>query len=232
MSILSQWQHYLPHFLPGLRVTLELTGASLLLGLPLGLLLALLMVSRHRLVRWPVIVLVEAGRGAPALVTLYFVYYGLPQLQLTWSSFVSATIALGFTTGAYTADIFRAGMNSIPLGQREACQALGLSHAKELRLVVLPQAIRVVIPPLVGFSILLYQGTSLAFAVSVPELLSRAYNAASITYQFTATLTLAGAIYAVISLAAVALLKVRWPRRAADAHDPTRPTRLAISDTA
>lgn len=219
MSTLREWQHYLPDFLRGLEVTLKLTGSSLLIGLPLGLLLALAMTARRRTVRWPVIMVVEIGRGAPALVVLYFVYYGLPQLHLTWSSFACAAIALGFTTGAYTADIFRAGINSIAPGQREACQALGLSHPQELRLVVLPQAIKVVIPPLVGFAILLYQGTSLAFAVSVPELLSRAYNEASITYQFTATLTLAGVIYAVISLAAVALLRLRWPRRAAGASE-------------
>lgn len=217
MSMLEQWRAYLPDFLDGLGVTLQLTGASLLIGLPLGLLLALAMTSPRATLRWPVVVLVEIGRGAPALVVLYFVYHGLPQLSLTWSSFACATIALGFTTAAYTADIFRAGIDSISVGQREACQALGLSHASELRLVVLPQAIRVVVPPLVGFCILLYQGTSLAFAVSVPELLSRAYNAASITYQFTAALTLAGLVYAAISLAAVALMRARWPRRAARA---------------
>jgi polar amino acid transport system permease protein len=214
MSMLSEWQDYLPDFLDGLRVTLELTGVSLLIGLPLGLCLALAMTAPRRTVRWPATLVVEIGRGAPALVVLYFVYYGLPQLSLTWSSFVSAAIALAFTTAAYTADIFRAGINSVPAGHREACQALGLSHGKELRLVVLPQAIRAVIPPLVGFCILLYQGTSLAFAVSVPELLSRAYSAASITYRFTAALTLAGLVYGAISLAAVALMRARWPRRA------------------
>ncbi|WP_377325357.1 amino acid ABC transporter permease [Pimelobacter simplex] len=230
MAMLNEWQDYLPDFLDGLVVTLQLTGVSLLLGLPLGLGLALAMTARRRAIRWPATLLVEVGRGAPALVVLYFVYYGLPQLSLTWSSFACAAIALAFTTSAYTADIFRAGINSIPVGHREACQALGLSHAKELRLVVLPQAIRVVIPPLVGFCILLYQGTSLAFAVSVPELLSRAYSQASITYQFTATLTLAGLVYGAISLAAVALMRARWPRRtptttAGATRPPEPPTR-------
>lgn len=210
----QQWQGYLPDFLAGLKVTLELTGTSLAIGLPFGMILALAMTARSRATRWITVTVIEIGRGAPALVVLYFVYYGLPQLHLSWSSFACASIAMGFTTGAYTADIFRAGINAIPTGQREACQALGLSHRKELRLVVLPQAIRIVVPPLVGFSIIVYQGTSLAFAISVRELLSRAYNEASITYQFTATLTLAGLIYAVISLAAVALMRSRWPRRA------------------
>lgn len=211
--MLHLWHGYLPSFLAGLRVTLELTGTSLLIGLPLGVLFALGSISTSRAVRWSFITIVEIGRGAPGLIVLYFVYYGLPQMHLTWSSFISATIALGFVTSAYSAEIFRAGINAVPAGQWEASQALGLSRGKELRLVVLPQAIRIVVPPVVGFSILLFQTTSLAYAVSVPELLSRAYNEASITYQFTATLTLAGVMYAVISLAAVALLKFRWPRR-------------------
>lgn len=213
MDAFSHWGTFFPGFLDGLRVSVELTGSSLLVGLPLGLLLALGSSSRRRSVSWPIIVVVEVGRGAPALIVLYFVYYGLPQVHLIWSSFLSATVALGLTTGAYTAEIFRAGMNAVPGGQREASQALGLSRSKELRLVVLPQAIKIVIPPIVGFAILIFQGTSLAFAVSVPELLSHAYNEASITYQFSAALTLAGVMYAVVSIAAVALLKFRWPGR-------------------
>ncbi|MBO9522828.1 MAG: amino acid ABC transporter permease [Nocardioidaceae bacterium] len=223
MSVWSEWQDYLPAYLDGLSVTLKLTGVSLLVGLPLGVALSLALTAPAKAIRWPAVLVVEVGRGAPALVVLYFVYYGLPQLGLTWTSFVCATIALGFTTAAYTADIFRAGVNSIPVGHREAAQALGLSHWKELRLIVLPQAIRVVIPPLVGFCILLYQGTSLAYAVSVPELLSRAYSQASITYQFTTTLVLAGLVYAFVSLAAVALLRARWPRRSAARTDVAVP---------
>ncbi|MGI8695950.1 MAG: amino acid ABC transporter permease [Mycobacteriales bacterium] len=211
--MLSQWRGFLPDFLDGLKVTMELTGASLLVGLPLGVLLALLVASKVHATRWIAIVGVEIGRGTPGLIMLYLVYYGLPQLHITLGNFLAATIGLGITTGAYTSEVFRAGINAVPDGQREASQALGLSAGHELRLVVLPQAIRLVIPPVIGFSILLYQGTSLAYAISTPELLSRAYNAATISYQFTAALTLAGLMYAVISLTAVALLRLRRPSR-------------------
>lgn len=214
MSLLSQWQAFFPDFLQGLEVTLELTVTSLVVGLPLGVLLALGSMSAQRIIKWSTIAVVELGRGVPGLIVLYLVYYGLPQVHVTLTSFVSGTVALGFSTGAYTAEIFRAGINAVPHGQREASQALGLSRSKELRLVVLPQAIRIVLPPLVGFAILLYQATSLAFAISVPELLSHAYNDATITYQFTAALTLAGAMYAVVSLIAISLLRLRRPRRA------------------
>ncbi|MCW2500317.1 MAG: amino acid transporter [Frankiales bacterium] len=211
MSLLQEWQNFLPDFLPGLWVTVKLTVSSLCVGLPLGVLLATGTTARGRAVRWVALTLVELGRGAPGLIVLYLVYYGLPQVGLTLENFLAATVALGISTGAYTSEIIRAGLNAVPRGQREAARALGLSPFKELRLVVLPQALRIVIPPLVGFAIVLYQGTSLAFAISTPELLSRAYNAASISFQYTAALTLAGVMYAVLSLTAVALLGIRNP---------------------
>jgi polar amino acid transport system permease protein len=212
-TILAEWGDLLPELLPGVRVTLELTGAGLALGLPLGVLLALGAAAPARAIRWPVIALVEIGRGAPALILLYLVYFGLPQLHAALSSFLSAAIAIGLTTAAYSSEVFRAGLRAVDDGQREASRALGLSALDEFRLVVLPQALRIVIPPIIGLAIIVYQGTSLAYAVTVPELLSRAYNAGTITYQFLPPLTLAGVLYAAISLAGVALLRLRWPRR-------------------
>ena len=211
-GLLQQWADFLPQYWPGLLVTIELTIIALAVGLPAGAFLAILSSSPSRLVRWPVIALVEIGRGIPALVVLYLVYRGLPQFGLTLSSFISASAGLAFSTAAYSAEIIRSGINSIPEGQREAARALALSNANEFRLVVLPQALRKVIPPLIGQSVLLFQGTSLAYAISTPELLSKAYNIASISYQFTAALTLAGVIYAVISLAATALAGSRARR--------------------
>lgn len=211
-DLLAQWVDLLPDLAPGLWVTIQLTLASLAVGLPVGTLLAIGASARTRWVRWPVVVVVEVGRGIPGLVVLYLVYRGLPQVGLTLDAFLSAVVGLAFSTAAYSSEIIRAGIASVPPGQREACQALSLTTAQELRLVVLPQALRTVIPPLIGFSIILYQGTSLAFAIGVPELLSRAYNAASITYQFTAALTLAGLLYAAISLTATSLAGSRGRR--------------------
>jgi len=205
MSFLEQWREFFPILLPGLWLSIKLAVAALVIGLPFGVVLAVGETSPRSWLKWPVIGLVELGRGAPGLIILYLVYYGLPQVGLTLENFIAATVGLGITTAAYTSEIIRAGLLAVPRGQREASRALGLRPWKELRLVVLPQAIKIVIPPLIGWAILLFQGTSLTFAISTPELLSRAYNAASITFQFTAALTLAGTMYAAISLAAVAL---------------------------
>jgi len=214
VNLLRQWADLFPALWPGLLVTVRLTLAAAVVGVPLGVLFAVLQTARSRAVRWGAVAVVEVGRGAPALIVLYLAYYGLPQVGLALPSFTAASLALAVTTGAYTSEVFRAGLAAVPAGQREASAALGLSRGEEFRLVVLPQAVRIVVPPLVGWLVLLYQGTSLAFAVSTPELLSRAYNAASISYQFTAALTLAGLMYATLSLAALGLVRLpgRVPR--------------------
>ena len=213
MSILNEWADLFPVLAPGLWVSVKLTVAALIIGLVVGLGFALAGTSRRGWLKWSSIGLVELGRGLPGLIMLYLVYYGLPQLGLTLGNFVAASIALGLTTGAYMSEIMRAGISAVPKGQREASRALGLGPWKELRLVVLPQALRIVVPPLIGYGIILFQATSLAFAISTPELLSRAYNAASISFQYTASLTLAGLMYLVISLAGVLMTGLwRGPR--------------------
>lgn len=205
-TIVSRWADQIPELLPGLWLTLRLTGASLAVGLPLGLLLAVAVSSQHRRLRWPAMAVVEIGRGVPALILLYVVYYGLPRTGVRLGAFTAATLALGFATGAYTSDIFRAGLLAVPAGQREAARALGLASRHEFRYVVLPQALRTVIPPIVGFAVVLYQATSLAFTIALPELLSRAYNIATITFQFTSALALAGLVYAAVSIVVTTLV--------------------------
>lgn len=232
-AVVSRWAGQIPDLLPGLWLTLRLTGASLVLGLPLGVLLAVAVSSRRRRLRWPAIAVVEIGRGAPALVLLYVVYYGLPQTGVTLPAFTAATLALGFATGAYSSEIFRAGLLAVPAGQREAARALGLRPRAEFRHVVFPQALGMVIPPIVGFAVVLYQATSLAYAIALPELLSRAYNIATITFQFTSALALAGLVYATVSIATTRLVRTAEAGRAGSRPRPARSlSRLVVVVTA
>jgi polar amino acid transport system permease protein len=198
----SSWGGWLGQFLPGLVISLELTALMLAIGFPLGLMLALLTTAPQRWLRALIIAIVEVGRGIPALVLVYLAYYGLPHAGLTFTGFVAAVIAFSISIGAYSAEIFRGGLLGIPHSQLEAAQALGLPRAKQLRLVVLPQAMRISMPPLMGLAIQGFQITSLAYAVAVPELLNRAYNLGSVSFQFMGTLSLAAVIYAVITIAA------------------------------
>ena len=191
---------WLQTLLPGLWTSVQLTLALLAMGLPLGLLLAVGLSGGPRPVRLVTLVAVEVGRGIPALVLIYLVYFGLPQAGLTLGAFAAGSLALAVSFGAYTSEVFSAGLAAVPQGQLEAARSLGLAPAKTFRLVVLPQAIRIVTPPLLGWAIVYFQATSLCFAIAVPELLSRAYTLATTTFQYLGILTLAAALYAVVCI--------------------------------
>lgn len=198
--------------LGGLGLSLQITVISLALGLPLGVLFALGSSTRSRPVRWATIAVVEIGRGAPALIVLQFVYYGLPTAGITLASLPSAWIALAFTTASFSSEILRSGLDSVATGQREAAAALGLPRRESFRLVVLPQALRIALPGLLGFAVQIFQATSLTFAITVPELLSRAYSIGSSTFQYVPVLALAGLLYALVAIPSVRLV-ARLERR-------------------
>lgn len=201
-ELLDFWWEWLPSLLNGLEVSVAVTAVSLALGIPLGLILALAVQSKKAAPRTIALVAVEVGRGAPALILLQFTYFGLPNAGLALSSFVSASLALAWCTGAYTSEIIRAGLEAVPHGQKEAASAIGLSGWDALRYVVLPQGLRVSIPPLFGFSILMLQASSLCFAIALPELVSQAYIIGSNTFRYMSILVLAGLLYAVICIPA------------------------------
>lgn len=197
----------LSSYASGLGVSLLLTAFSLLFGLIGGLVAALASLSTSRWISWPAIALVEIGRGAPGLVLLYLVYFSLPQIGIALDAIPSAIIALSIMTAAYTSEIFVSGFRAIAPGQWEACRSLGLGYFPTVRLVIIPQAVSIVVPPLIGWSVLLFQATSLAFAISVPELISRAYDFATVTYEYGLAFSVAGAIYLVVALLAVWLIR-------------------------
>lgn len=202
MTFFNDWAQHAPALLRGLGISLRLTGLSLLVGLPLGLFLALGASARSKAIRAIVIVLVEIGRGTPALVMLQIVYFGLPPAGITMSAFLSASLALALTTGAYTSEIIRGGLQAVPTGEVEAASALGMNRRDTLRFIIVPQGIRIAIPALVGFSILIFQASSLAYTIAIPELLATAYSIGSATFRYLSVLTLAGLFYAVITIPA------------------------------
>ncbi|WP_323960442.1 ABC transporter permease subunit [Arthrobacter sp. JZ12] len=221
MSFLTDWSAWFPTLLNGLLLSLQITAISLIAGLPLGLVLALLTSSRLRAVRIISIAVVEIGRGAPALVVLQLFYFGLPSAGITLSSFVSACVALALTTAAYTSEILRAGLQAVPAGETEACETLGVSPRDTLRFVVLPQGLRIALPALMGFAIIIFQATSLTFTIAVPELLSQAYSIGSSTFNYLSVLSLAGLMYAVITIPAswlVGGMEKRMSRHLAHVH--------------
>ena len=202
MNILTDWPAFLPGLLAGLGVSVQVALLSLLIGIPGGLMLAIGAGSKKKLVRTLIIGIVEIGRGTPALVVLQIFYFGLPASGLTLSSMGASVVALAATTAAYTSEILRGGLQAVPQGEVEAAGALGMSRRDTLRFIVIPQGFRVAIPSLIGFAILIFQATSLAYTVALPELLSQAYSIGSTTFNYVSVLVLAGLMYAAITIPA------------------------------
>ncbi len=166
-----------PLLMQGLWVTIKLGAASIVAGLVLGLALALVRIYGVAPARLVARIYIDVFRSIPLLVLLIIVYYALPFVGIRLSAFLSALSALTMVSAAYTAEIFRAGIEAIPKGQFEASGALGLSYRHMMVDVILPQAIKIVIPPLTNNSINVIKDTALASVVAMPDLLKQATQA-------------------------------------------------------
>ncbi len=202
MNWLSAWSDFLPTMVSGLRVSLLVAGISIVCGYPLGLGLSIMVTAKSLAWRSLGLAVVEIGRGAPALVLLYLIYYGLPKFGIAFGSITAACIALTWNAAAYSSEIIRAGLQSVPRGQLEAANALGLSRGNTFFRVIMPQGMKSATPGLMGVAIQVFQGTSLAYAIAVPELMKTAYNIGSETFNYLQVFILAGLMYAVISMPA------------------------------
>ncbi len=194
-----------PLLLRGLGMTALLCAAVIPLGLVGGLLVALVCLSRHRAVRWPAFVLVDFFRAVPPLVLLIFIYAGLPFAGIRPSPFVAVCVAFLLNTGAYYGEIYRAGIESIGKGQWEAARSTGLTAGQTLTWVIIPQAVRNVLPDLVSNTVEVVKLTSIASVVALPELLYSADMARSLTYN-PSPIVAAAAIYLALLWPCVRLL--------------------------
>lgn len=167
----------LPALLWGLLVTLQIGVTSILVGLAGGLFLAVTRLYAPPFIKLLIRIYIDIFRSIPLLVLLIVVYYALPFVGIRLSPFLSAVTALSLVSAAYTAEIFRAGIEAIPHGQFEASAALGLSNRHTMVDVILPQAIRIVIPPLTNNCINVMKDTALASVVAMPDLLKQATQA-------------------------------------------------------
>lgn len=220
--MLSFWWENLPDLLRGLVVSLKLFVVSTVGGLTGGFALSLLCMHRSRAVRGAFIMIVEIGRGIPSLVMLQLFYYGLPSAGIRLEAMPAAWLALASTTAAYSAEILRGGYEAVPDSQRAAGRALGLAPMQVFWHVVLPQGLRTAVAPVVGFCLQMFQATSLAFALSIPELLSRAYEVGNLSYRYLAILSLAGIIYAFVGLPMLSLTRLLERRVDGDGHGGAR----------
>ncbi len=190
----------LPLLLRGLGTTLWLCLIVIPLGLIGGLAVALATTSLRRALRWPAVALVDFFRAIPPLVLLVLLYSGLPFAGVRLTPIEAVALGLGLNTSSYFGEIYRAGIESVGRGQWEAARSTGLGPLQTLRFVVLPQAVRNVLPDLVSNTVEVVKLTSIASVVSFPDLLYSADMARSLTYNQTP-----------VVLAALIYLAILWP---------------------
>jgi polar amino acid transport system permease protein len=190
---------YLPMFLSGMRVTAEVSALAFVLGAAIGLVGAGARRSRWRLLRFIAGAYVEIIRNTPMLVQVFLIFFGLPAAGLTFSNFQAAVIALGVSGGGYLIEIFRAGFDSLPAGQREAAAVIGLSKSDAYIYVLLPQAMRVVFAPTVGQFIQMILGSSLLSVIGLAELTGQAQIVSDETYLTMPAFVIALCGYLILS---------------------------------
>ena len=198
---------YAPDILRGLLVTIGLAALVVVTGLSAGLGLALLRSLGVRPLNWLIIFVVDVFRALPPLVIIVLIYFGLPSAGRSPSPFVSTWASLAGVLMAFAEEIFWAGLTAIPAGQWEAARSTGLGFGGTLAHVVLPQALRLTIPPLTNRTIAITKGTALGSVVALSEILGAASSAMSNSYN-PSPLTLGAAAYLVLFLPVVAF--GRW----------------------
>lgn len=198
---------YWPDIAYGTVVTIELALLVVVTGIGSGLALALLRSVGLRPVNWAIVFLVDLFRALPPLVIIVLIYFGLPSIDVSPSGFISTWLALGLVLMAFSEEIFWAGITSVAKGQWEAARSTGLTFGQTLMNVVLPQAIRLTIPPLTNRTIAITKGTALGSVVAVTEILGQASSAVSNSYN-PSPLMLGAAAYIILFLPVVVL--GRW----------------------
>ncbi|QPC88349.1 ABC transporter permease subunit [Mesorhizobium sp. NBSH29] len=213
MSMLDTFLNYrvfvdtLPLILSGLSTTLLLGITCIVIGFVAGIVLAILRLYAPQPLKFITVAYIDVFRSIPVLVLLFIVYYALPFAGIRLTSFTAAASAISMISAAYSAEIIRAGIEAIPRGQFEAARALGLHFYSTMAKVILPQAIKIVVPPLTSNAINVVKDTALASVVAMPDLLKQANQAQALAANPTPLIT-AAIIYLLILLPLVRLVGV------------------------
>lgn len=205
MQFLENSGRYLPLLLQGVGITIALTLAALVISTLLGLVWALMRYSGIAPLVFVSKAIVNTVRGIPILVQLFYIYFVLPEFGIDLSAFQAGALGLGLAYSCYMAENFRAGLEAIDKGQIEAAQSIGMKWSLMMRRVVLPQAIRTVLPPYGNTMIMLLKDTSQASVITVAELTMRGKLVASSTFDNMTVYTLVALLYLALSVPLVIL---------------------------
>ncbi len=220
MDYIWQWNQiwdYRQVFVRGMQVTVILTCWALLIGMVLGLGLGLMRSSRLLVLRLPAAIYIDIFRATPILVQLVWIYYALPILSgVQMGNIASASVGIGLHAAAYIAEIFRAGIASIDRGQSDAAKSLGMGYGQAMRRIILPQAIRRMVPPFINEFATLMKLTTLGSVLAVNELLHEAENLINNTYRPLETYTAVAVLFGLMIYPFIWLsqrLEQRWKVR-------------------
>ncbi|MCF3640408.1 amino acid ABC transporter permease [Rhizobium sp. TRM95111] len=199
-AFLSRASEYLPLLLNGLWLTILVTFASLCLATVLGLVWALLRTSGIRALALPTRVFVECVRGIPILVVLFYIYFVMPDIGIDLTALQAGIAGLALTYSCYIGETFRAGIEAIDRGQVEAAKSIGMRHGLMMRRVVLPQAVRIVMPPYANNVIMLLKDSSQVSVITVAELTMQGKALASSTFDNMTVFTLVALLYLCLTI--------------------------------
>ena len=203
MDILAK---YLPYFIDGVIITIKLTLVGLVLGAVIGMPAAIGRVYGGKWIRLLCVGYIELFRGTPILVQLFVVYFGFPELGITLSRMTSAYLVMALNSGAYQAEYFRGAIQAIGSGQMMAARSIGMSRLKAIRYIILPQALRLVIPAWSNEPISLLKASAVAFLIAVPDLMTQAKTIASRTYNPIGTYVIVAVMYLIIAFILTGIL--------------------------
>ena len=205
-SFLDRSAEFLPILLQGAGLTIVVTIGSLLFSTLLGLVWAMMRVSGIPALSWVAKSVVNVIRGIPIIVQLFYIYFVLPDFGVTFTALQASIIGLGIAYSAYQAENFRAGIEAIDKGQIEAAQSIGMGWAMTMRRVILPQAVKIVLPPYGNIMVMMLKDSSQASTITVAELALQGRLIASSTFQNSTVFTLVALLYLTMSIPLIMLV--------------------------
>jgi glutamine transport system permease protein len=196
--VLTQW----PWIAKGLAMTLTITAMALVCAVPVGLLVAVMSLSKTAFIRWPAIAYVQVFRGVPLLVFIIWMYYGVSMATgVSFSPVTAGVLCFALQYGSWLSEVFRGGIQAIGRGQREAAASLGLGSTQTFAYVILPQAVRIVLPSMGNLAVGLLKDSSLVSVIGVFELMRQSQTAVSLTFRPFEFYTVTAAIYVLLTFA-------------------------------
>lgn len=191
----------IPYILKGIGITVQIVISATIIGLILGILLALCKIGKIKALKAIADFYTSIFRGTPLVLQLLIIYYAFPQMfDITIAPMVAAIIAFGLNSGAYISEIIRGGINAVDKGQMEASLALGIPYSKMMKDIILPQAMKNILPALMNEFITLNKESAIVTVVGALDIMRRAYIVAGDTYRYLESLMIAGVIYYIMTL--------------------------------